>query len=57
VNEQRTPELEAENEMSMLLKYYIQKIFSKIKTPKKVKEKTAPTRKMRRNGQDVRKIA
>jgi hypothetical protein len=57
VNERRIPEPEADNGMSVLLKYYIRKIFSKIKTSEKVKEKAAPTRKMGRKGQDVRKIA
>ena len=42
--------------MSVLLRYYIRKIFSKIKTSEKVKEKAAPTRKMGRKGQDGRKI-
>ncbi len=41
------PRLEEMNEMSVLLKYYIQKVVSKMKTPKKAKEKTAPLRKYR----------
>ena len=36
-----------ENKMSVLLKFYIQKVFTKIKSPKKVKEMTHPPRRNR----------
>ena len=42
-----TRNCEEMNEMSVLLKYYIQKVVSKIKTSKKAQEKTAPLRKNR----------
>ena len=42
---------DAETESPFLLKYYIQKVFSKIKLPKEVKPKTAPTRKNRDSGE------
>ncbi|MEI7857304.1 MAG: hypothetical protein WCH85_07360 [Methanomicrobiales archaeon] len=40
-------EQEADNEMTVLLKYYTWKVFSKIKSSRKLKEKTSPTRKNR----------
>ncbi|MDO9325985.1 MAG: hypothetical protein Q7T80_13630 [Methanoregula sp.] len=38
--------------MSVLLKFYLQKVFSKIKTPKKAKERATPLRK-NRNREDL----
>lgn len=35
-------EQESDNEMTILLKYYIQKVFSKIKSSRKLKEKDFP---------------
>ena len=48
------PELQngdAERESPFLLKYYVQKVFSKIKLPKGVKQKADPTRKNRDSGE------
>jgi len=41
------PEQEAKNEMSMLLKYYTQKVFSKIIHSRKLKQKINPNQKNR----------